>query len=58
MNILKMIAQNVVNAALPQIKNDIKGRAALLATQPKYAGVAAILLPFLSELLDNWTIKL
>lgn len=58
MNILKLIGQQVVNAALPAIKAELKGRAAVLATQPKYSGIAGLILPFLSELIDNWTIKL
>jgi hypothetical protein len=58
MNILKMIGQKVVNAALPAIKADLKGRAAVLATQPKYSGISGLFLPFLNELIDNWTIKL
>lgn len=58
MNFLKAIGQQVVNAALPSIKADIKARAALLAAQTKYAELAPILLPFLNDLLDNWTIKL
>jgi hypothetical protein len=58
MNILKMIGQSFVNAALPAIKAELKGRAAMLINQPKYSGISSLLMVFLSELLDGWTIKI
>lgn len=58
MNILKPLAQSLVNAALPAAKTEIKARAALLAHDPRFAPAAPVLLPFLDALLDGWTIKL
>ncbi len=57
-SIFKSIAQSLVNAALPAVKTELMSRAALLAHDPKYSAVAPLLLPFVSDLLDKWTIKL
>ncbi len=57
-NIFKSIAQRLVNAALPAVKAELMSRAALLGHDPKYSAVAPLLLPFLSDVLDKWTIKL
>ncbi len=58
MNFVKMIGQQAVNAALPGIKFALKQNAATLAAKPKYAAISALVLPFIDDLLDNWTIKL
>ena len=57
-NIFKNIGQSLINTALPAVKADLKARAGILASQPKYAAIAPLILPFLDSLLDNWTIKL
>ncbi len=56
--ILKNIGQSLINQALPAVKADLKARAGILASQPKSAAVAPLILPFLDTLLDSWTIKL
>jgi len=58
MNILKLIGQRAVDAALPGVKFALKQKAAALAAQPKYAAISILVLPFVDDLLDNWTIKL
>lgn len=58
MNILKMIGQQAVNAALPTVKAELKQRALTLSTDKKYASISILILPFINDLLDNWTIKL
>jgi len=58
MNILKIVGQNLVNSALPGIKFALREQAASLAARPKYAAAAPVILLFLDDLLDNWTIKL
>lgn len=57
-NIFKSIAQGMVNSALPMLKAELKARAATVALNPKYSAVVPILLPFLDDILDGWTIKL
>ncbi len=58
MNIFKVIGQNLVNSALPGIKFALRQQAASLAARPKYAAVAPLILIFVDDLLDSWTIKL
>jgi len=57
-NILKMIGQRAIDSALPGIKFALRQQAASMAARPKYVAVAPLILLFLDDLLDNWTIKL
>lgn len=58
MNFFKMIGQRAIDSALPGIKFALRQQAASLAARPKYAAVAPVILAFVDDLLDNWTIKL
>ncbi len=58
MNLLKMLGQQAVNTALPGVKFALKQKAIALAAKPKYSAISALVLPFVDDLLDNWTIKL
>lgn len=58
MNLLKLLGQQAVNAALPGIKAALRQKAIELAAQQKYAAISVLVLPFIDDLLNNWTIKL
>lgn len=57
-NILKAITQPIIDAALPGVKQQLMDKAALLSHDPRYAPFAPLILPFFSDLLNGWTVKL